>query len=392
MERVCQRLRLALDSRAPCRHHTRQHNEHMTNQPPHRAHLVALDGLRGIAAAVVMFFHAAVIFGGQQRFPFAVLAVDLFFMLSGFVLLTAYGDKLASRRLTFLDYCLTRAIRLYPMILISVGLVLPYWTFVDPQAVGNIAGAALAACIGLPWLGLSESASISPLNVPEWSLVFELLISVAFGLVSTRLTTTVIMVVVLIAGSVELGWTLHQRTFSAGFLVSEFWWGLPRVAFPFFLGMGLERVFRRWQLRFGPASLMGCATAFLVAVSPVGLIRLPIAALPVVIAVLFPLIVFITAATTLRGFGQRLSAWAGGLSYPAYLVHMPVYYWLRYALSEAGIDTHRHGAAYQVAAFVLALAVAYAALRWYDVPLRLWLERNFCRRPALSPPTVDETG
>ena len=81
---------------------------------------MALDGLRGVAAVSVALMHL------QQtaRFKAAVpmpsaLAVDFFFMLSGFVLAYAYFDRL-DRGMPWCTFMRARVIRLYPLIPIGV--------------------------------------------------------------------------------------------------------------------------------------------------------------------------------------------------------------------------------------------------------------------------------
>ena len=75
-----------------------------------RRSFVTLDGLRGIAALAVVTRHAP-----YFRNPFfeSYLAVDFFFVLSGFVLAHAYGQRLRGN-LSILDFVKIRIVRLYP--------------------------------------------------------------------------------------------------------------------------------------------------------------------------------------------------------------------------------------------------------------------------------------
>jgi len=74
-------------------------------------HFLALDALRGVAAVSVMLFHIS-----NGWLPCGYLAVDMFFMLSGFVLAFSYEDRLRNR-MSFREFLLRRLIRLYPMII-----------------------------------------------------------------------------------------------------------------------------------------------------------------------------------------------------------------------------------------------------------------------------------
>jgi len=71
-----------------------------------------LDLLRGIAALAVLIYHSAHFLGGQLL-PGGYLAVDLFFMLSGFVIAHNYDSKIAAG-MTLREFMLVRGIRLFP--------------------------------------------------------------------------------------------------------------------------------------------------------------------------------------------------------------------------------------------------------------------------------------
>lgn len=99
-----------------------------TNQPPDTAkspfgtsvsekrQYIALDGLRGVAALCVVFYHVRwtnhVTFG--EFFKNAYLAVDLFFILSGFIIYAGYSKQLSNRTELQRFICL-RFFRVYPL-------------------------------------------------------------------------------------------------------------------------------------------------------------------------------------------------------------------------------------------------------------------------------------
>ena len=92
-----------------------------------RQHFATLDGLRGIAAIVVVIFHDLSPFDLDSLIPHAPLAVDFFFCLSGFVVAYAYEKRLLGT-MSFADFVAVRIIRLYPLIL--AGLLLGAVVFV----------------------------------------------------------------------------------------------------------------------------------------------------------------------------------------------------------------------------------------------------------------------
>ncbi|WP_176055678.1 acyltransferase family protein, partial [Paraburkholderia caribensis] len=80
-----------------------------------------LDAIRGLAAILIVFRHAPLLFHSPS-FPQSYLAVDLFFAISGFVVANAYEARLRSGALGFLAFAKLRLIRLYPLFLLGIVL------------------------------------------------------------------------------------------------------------------------------------------------------------------------------------------------------------------------------------------------------------------------------
>src|ERR1700712_3139318 len=90
-----------------------------------REQFIALAGLRGVAALVVVTWHASQVFGFQISGGY--LSVDFFFLLSGWVLAHAYGARLTSTMSAW-DFFRARLVRLYPVYLLTVALTFAGWT------------------------------------------------------------------------------------------------------------------------------------------------------------------------------------------------------------------------------------------------------------------------
>src|SRR5829696_6619584 len=161
-----------------------------------KPHFLGLDGLRGIAAFAVMWLHELMLFRPGEFPPLpAFLAVDLFFMLSGFVIAYAYGQKL-DRGLTWSRFMAARSIRLFPML--AVGTVLGVVVSVVKQSVQPIIIPEESLIYLVPALLLIPTGllhtrdwfdggiAIYPFNSPMWSLFFEIVASAIYG---TRIRT-----------------------------------------------------------------------------------------------------------------------------------------------------------------------------------------------------------
>ena len=95
-----------------------------------KPHYEVLNGLRGVAAIVVVIFHIFEAFATShldQKVNHGYLAVDFFFILSGFVVAYAYDDRWG--RMSIKDFLKRRFIRLHPMVVMGalIGAVMFYF-------------------------------------------------------------------------------------------------------------------------------------------------------------------------------------------------------------------------------------------------------------------------
>lgn len=143
-----------------------------------------LDGLRGVAAVLVVAFHLLESYCGgdhtKQLLNHGYLAVDFFFVLSGFVIGYAYDDRWA-KGLTTWEFFRRRLVRLHPMAVFGtlLGAALFYfgaceeWKPIAETSLGRLALVALVCCTILPVgksLDIRGWVETNPLNGPVWSL------------------------------------------------------------------------------------------------------------------------------------------------------------------------------------------------------------------------------
>ena len=290
----------------------------------HANHLPALDGLRGVAAIGVMVWHVAQMHAFGLADSPLYLAVDFFFLLSGYVVARAYDARLGAD-MTALDFAARRFARLYPMLF--VGIVMGAMFFVGRQLQihsGLARVGALLAALSLLMIpaGLFVGALPFLMNPPVWSLFFEILANVIYATRLRKITRK--------AGAVLLIVTFAALTacgFASGgisHLGDEGGWrfvgGIARVAFPFTAGVALSRSRRFAQhvrLSFWVIAL-GLSLILLVQAP----LRLPYEL--VVIGVALPVVLILAVNATVGPFTGRICAWLGGISYPLYLSHQPI--------------------------------------------------------------------
>lgn len=296
----------------------------------------ALDALRGLAAFAVVFFHLSNWTDTYVFVPRGDLAVDFFFCLSGFVMAHAYGDRIG-RDLQLGDFALTRMIRLYPLMALSVIVAASY--FLSKFLLGNddvmLSEVLIASALGLfvlPYLdetiALSGPLEVFPINGPLWSLFYELLINfawaAAFALLTFRRTVGIAIlcaVTLLSAGFAYGDLLLGDRTL-------DFFWGIPRVGISFAAGLIVYAVHKHAAF---PRRLPFWVVA-LGLIIPLLIPRGDNANLSVICDAIFvfawaPLLILCAADIKLTGQAFNLSRVGGELSYPLYVMHFPLFAW-----------------------------------------------------------------
>src|SRR5450631_4467184 len=178
-----------------------------------KSHYQILDGLRGVASIVVIVFHVFESFTGGNRFIQIInhgyLAVDFFFLLSGFVVAYAYDDRWG--KLTTWDFYKRRLVRLQPLIVMGslIGAALFYFQ-ASPTVFPEIAGTPvwkmlLMMLIGCTLIPVPISMDIRgwqemhPLNGPAWSLFFEYIANILYALIVRRFSKLLLSIFVSLA-------------------------------------------------------------------------------------------------------------------------------------------------------------------------------------------------
>lgn len=287
---------------------------------------IALDGLRGVAALCVVFLHIFR-FTGEWRLPTAYLAVDLFFVLSGFVLAHAY-ERAFRRGLSPWLFMAQRFIRLYPLYLIGIllGIVVValsirfgsggsalMWTW---ERLGRTLPYALLMVPCPPWL----EDTMFPLNTIMWSIFFELLVNLLWALTWRWLesTRTLVIVVALAAAGLIVTWNIWG-VLNLGPTWASFMGGLARVLYSFPLGILLYRAYQRWKLPSLPVLPLLLALPLL--------FLMPRGITAELFAVLFilPSIVLLAAHSRPAAGLAVACSYLGEASYAIYVVHKKVY-------------------------------------------------------------------
>ena len=343
-------------------------------QPHSHQHFLVLDALRGVAAIAVAIYHACIIFGGAQLLPKAFLAVDFFFLLSGLVVAHAYERRLQQGQIR--EYFQRRIVRLYPIILIGALLGMSI-VVTSPAAHAMTAGAlaylGISAILCLPIFRANVypgSHAITPVNVPSWSLFFEIFVNAVYGLVAKRLTNTLLVIIALVALIVEAVGIFKFNGVNFGSYVEDFEWGFARVIFPFFTGVLINRIFTARILPISSTAPLLLAAALVATFYVPTLGAWNGAGELIAIAVVYPGVILLAMKIAVSPLQGRVLAWLGAVSYPVYAIHVPLFLWL--ARLQRVAATRFQISAYCWVALGVAFAVICAWLLYkvYDVPVR----------------------
>ncbi|MBN3809361.1 acyltransferase [Paraburkholderia sp. Ac-20347] len=380
----------------------------MTHSASRRRYDV-LDGLRGIAATMVMVYHFT-LFGRWPLFPNGNICVDLFFILSGFVIFHSYGEKLANRSMSHTRYLAKRLIRLYPMLVISSLIGIPTLVFINSLGLANftrpgLIAAAASNVLMIPYLGdrsinnmgipghadpaSASIGSIFPINDPAWSLFFEIVASGLFLLFVRANEKKLFFIAawgavttLLIALLVELNAGRLALQFGLGWGTSNFLGGFSRVVYGFAMGILVYRL----HLRENQPALLIALRKWIPSEAALYGLFAAICAFPYLVRGIYPFSIIFTIAPILVWRGAELDVSStrsshltrllGRLSYPIYLLHFPIGR-LVFALSKSGQEAQ--------AVFISIIATLIAAWlveRFVDHPIRQWLEQSLVRRNA----------
>ncbi len=365
-----------------------------------KPHYNILDGLRGIAALTVVCFHLFEAFATShldQRINHGYLAVDFFFILSGFVVGYAYDDRW--KKMTVAEFLKRRFIRLHPMVVMGavIGAVMFYfqgcsvWD-VSTVSISMLLVATLLNALLIPATPGSEIRGLGemyPLNGPSWSLFFEYIGNILYAFVIRKLPTRALSVLVLLAGCGLAAFAIWGPLgdICVGFAMDgvNMTGGSLRLLFAFSAGLLLSRVFKPIHIK-GAFWICSLAVVALLSVPRIGgSEHLWMNGLydTVCAVVFFPLFVYLGASgKTTDKITTRVCKFLGDISYPLYMVHYPfIYLYYAWVKNEnLTFEQSLPGAAALVAGSVI---LAYLCLKLYDEPVRRFLTKRLLPKRKL---------
>lgn len=379
-----------------------------------------LDGLRGVAALMVIFFHCFETYiprFGTQIINHGYLAVDFFFALSGFVIGYAYDDRWD--KMTTWGFFKRRLTRLHPMVILGTVIGASLFFFGEYEGFPNIANTpgwkfALCFVMGLLMIPCGHGLDIrgwgefNSFNGPNWSLTFEYLGNILYALIFRHLPKAVLALFCAAAAFLTIDLTLGLDVFGlfpdgVSYCVIGGWSldpqqlyiGFTRLLYPFLCGLLISRILPSYRTESNPSgSPLRVRGGFWWC----SLILVVIFSVPQIagrncigdgiyqaisILLLFPLVVLLGAGSRTTGaFSTKLCTFLGELSYPLYITHYPFMYMQMQWVGrhpEAPVWMH---VVLNTGVVVMSVLTAWAFYKAYDVPVRKWLTEHWLKRTS----------
>jgi peptidoglycan/LPS O-acetylase OafA/YrhL len=367
-----------------------------------KQHYPILDGLRGVASVLVVIYHIFETLNGGNPFGQLInhgyLAVDFFFLLSGFVVAYAYDDRWG--KMTQWDFYKRRLVRLQPMVIMGslIGAALFY--FQISPAFPLIAGTPIWKMLILMGIGctlipvpismdIRGWQEMHPLNGPAWSLFFEYIANILYAVIIRRFSKLALSIFVTLAGCLLLGYLVTSRFGSliGGWSINQMqlFIGFTRLLYPFFAGVLLCRTGKLIKTKnaFWWCSVLLIAVFCIPRIGDIHHAWINGLYEALCVIAVFPFVVALGAGGELHTVrSTRLCKFLGDISYPLYITHYPLIYiftaWVANNKLAMGQQTLLVG----LVVTILSLLLAYACLKLYDIPVREWLKRKVLIKKA----------
>ncbi|WP_068115560.1 acyltransferase family protein [Tropicimonas marinistellae] len=342
--------------------------------------------IRGIAASLVVLMHLAQYFVPETVTHVALtfvnsadIMVDLFFVLSGFVLCHVYAERMEAMPsgAAMSEFFVARLARIYPLhfatTLVMVVLYLLQGKLSDP---GLQVHAAKSFALVHGWT--PAYAHFEAFNFPSWSISGEWAAYLAFPtllLLSARRGASWLLPALVVAGYAWLETAFSGLMLHKGAM-------LQRAIPGFALGMLLHR-------HRGIYDLMTPNTRRIVLASALAAVAVAMANAVFSVVLVLPLAAVVLLTSRDEGHVARVLSvpplrWLGRISYSIYLLHVPVIYLAIPTIAQTtGLDPLTLPPGVLIGLILgVTLVSGELSFRFFETPLRRWIRRTF--RPARS--------
>ena len=360
-------------------------------------HISSIDGLRAIAVTAVVLYHL-----GISWIPGGFLGVDLFFVISGYVITRLILDSInQSSALDLRAFYAARLRRIYPGFLFMVICTIIFIGVWAPEAIKRFLSDLPYALTGtINWLLVArhqdyfETVGRPPLLQHTWSLAVELQFYLIWPIIlltvlkyfGKKNIARIALIIAMVSGT-TLFFVSLQLDQSNAQQISHIYFGTDTHSLGLFLGSALAVSWIPQNLSadiekraqdvidgIGVVGLLGLISTFLfIEESNASLYRI---AFP--LAGIFGCLVIISLVHPASRFAPIISTapfrWIGQRSYGIYIWH-----WVIFQVTRPSVDLSGQTWALYLARVLLVLALADISLRWVEIPFRQGLVQDWFR-------------
>ncbi len=230
------------------------------------------------------------------------------------------------------EFVVQRLIRLYPCLLLTLLLGILIFCLRMTRDAGFLDGWRIVAAGGLNALFLP--AVIQPYGIDTyfpfdgaaWSLTFELIANVLYWVTFRRLHGVRLGLLIVVSAAAMIAAVLFLGKMDVGMRTTDFWWGVPRVALSFFIGVALRRyIYERLSFNLRDAAAPVVFLSLLLAFSLSRFVGSSVieAAELLTVVLAFPLLLLVVVTATPGRATAAICRWTGNASYPVYLLQVP---------------------------------------------------------------------
>ena len=368
-----------------------------------------LDGLRGVASITIILFHIfeTIVIGqpSEQIINHGYLAVEFFYVLSGFVIGYAYDDRW--NRMSLWDFFKRRLIRLHPMVIAGTFTGFSFYIFqqqnknfplIDNVELYKFILHLIMSLLMIPCptsLDIRGWGETNAFNGPNWTLTYEYLSNILYALIFRFFNIIGLIILVIIGAALIIilsfnldfldlfseGREAQKYTVIGGWslTVDQMFIGFTRLIYPFFIGYLIYRLQFKIKIKFGFIICSFILICVLCCPRIGGISIFNSFYESIAIIIIFPLIVMMGAGSIIENEKIKiLNKFLGEISYPIYITHYPlIYLQIAWFYNNENKIKIFHKVISTIAIVIYSIIASYGWLKVYDEPVRKWLTGKF---------------
>jgi peptidoglycan/LPS O-acetylase OafA/YrhL len=343
---------------------------------------IVFDLMRGLAALAVLLYHMGYMLG-----PYApnmhkgYLAVDFFFILSGFVIAANYHVSVRPV-ISWFDFLSARFARLWPLFMLAtlLGCVVVTAKLTRDSGYLDTSGVLLSLSLNSLMLpSFFHAYGVDRLflfNGASWSVFFEVFINIVFFAILRKLSLRPLLILTgIFAGFIFYAAAMYG-SLDGGWAIANFYIGAIRVLFGFSAGMVIYLISQKIDLQLNTSITLGLITCLCLAFFVKGGWLIDSA----IVVIVFPLLMIIGSKCSLYENFSRVGSFLGDISYSVYLLQTP---FMLITAAATQVLLNRKIADYSpfsgILFIVTLMTLSYLSWRYFEIPSRNYIRKKLAQ-------------